>query len=110
MARILKGLPQAIFLPSGICRYGLKRISSKERAKLGELQAELCKLELQASGDAGMVGGGGGVDGGGGRVGGDEISGDEMGSDDEMGGNDEGDADGNWSLGVTCSGGEVGYM
>ena len=27
---------------------------SKERAKLGELQAELCKLELQASGDAGM--------------------------------------------------------
>ena len=59
----------------------------KERAKLKELQAELCKLELLASEDTGKVGGSDGV--------GDSAG---VGGCGGVGGNDE-DSDGNWSLG-----------
>ena len=86
----------------------------KERAKLAELQAELCKLKLQASEDSGATGSkissnsddemGDDPEMGGGDV---------MGMNDEMGGNGEEDPDildsGNWSLGE-YSGGEVGCM
>ena len=59
---------------------------SKERAKLKELQAELCKLELLASEDTGRVGGSVGVDSA------------AVGGSGGVGGNDK-DSDGNWSLG-----------
>ena len=75
-----------------------------------KLQAELCKLEPQASEDATKMGSGD-------EMGGDDDSetggGDEMGRNDEMGGNGEEDPDilddGNWSFGE-YSGGEIEYM
>ena len=85
----------------------------KERAKLVELQAELCKLKLQASEDSGSSRMGSDSDD---EMGGDDDpemgGGDVMGGNDEMGGNGE-DPDildvGNWSLGE-YSGGEVECM
>ena len=79
----------------------------KERAKLGELRAELCELGPQASEDSSKM-----PVGNDDEMGGDDDS--EMGGgDEEMRGNGEEDLDildvGNWSLGEYSSG-EVKYM
>ena len=65
----------------------------KERAKLKELQSELCKLGLLANEDTSTVGGSGGVSDSSGVGGSSGAGGIGL-----VGGNDE-DSDGNWSLG-----------